>query len=189
MRLEFTVPGKPVSKNGTYERRGGKGRGLRLTDAAQDFWARVQFAAIGAVGHERCLLERNVAVVVTAHFTRPADSGASIALVKDALQGIVYVNDKVVVFEASWQGLPDRENPRTEVQVWEFDASEMTVHCQIPCGAAVDFSDQTKDARKAAVAFKHRSRLVSSARDYRGTSAWEDAHRPLPLPGRYPDGM
>jgi len=183
--ITFTVPGKPCSKNETHEPRKGKGGKVRLSDAAQDFWARVQCAAVQAIGHERCPLSRNVAVVVTSHFTRDADCGASIALVKDALQGIVYRNDKCVVFEASWKGAPDRDNPRTEVSVYQVDLTAGMVHVLIPADCAVELPSLEKMRRTG----EKPPKFVSSRRDYRGSSAWEDAHEPLPVPGRYPDGM
>jgi hypothetical protein len=189
-RLEFTVPGRPCSKNATYERRGGKGRGLRLSDAAQDFWTRVQFAAIGAIGHERCQFTRNVAIVVTSHFARDADSGASLALVKDALQRIAYPNDKCVVFEASWKGTPDPKHPRTEVRIWELDVSAMMVHVPIPSDCAIDYGERTKVSRAAALATRQKSDrfeacarlLCSSKRDFRPADPWQDGHEPTKIP-------
>jgi hypothetical protein len=178
-RYEFTVPGRPVSKNAAFTQR--KGHGVCLSDAALNFIARTQAAAVGVLGHVRCPFTRNVAIVVTSHFTRPADSGASIALVKDALQGFAYRNDAAVVFEASFQGLPDKERPRTEISVWELDGLAATVRVPIPADWAADFGQRTKASRAAALtlrqasdAFERRSRLVSSRKDYTGASAWED---------------
>ena len=38
--------------------------------------------------------------------------------------------------------------------------------------------------RKKSDDFERRAKLVSSARDYRGASAWEDAHRETPIPDK-----
>lgn len=172
-RLEFTVRGRPVSKNAAFTQRA-NGRGVCLSKAAVDFISRVQAWAIVALGSVRCPFDRNVAVVVTSHFTRKADSGASIALVKDALQGFAYRNDAVVVFEASFQGLPDKANPRTEITVWELDGQAASVRVPIPADCAADFGERTKTARAAALdlrqksdAFEARSRVKSSAKSYR----------------------
>jgi hypothetical protein len=180
-RLEFTVPGRPCSKNAAFTQR--KGKGVCLSALAQDFWARVQCAAVQALGHERCLFDRNVSIVVTSHFTRGADSGASIALVKDALQGLVYHNDAIVVFEASFKGLPDKSHPRTEISVWELDGKAASVRIPIPAHWAANFGERTIAARVAALdlrqksdAFEARFHMRPSARSYRTPEAdpWAD---------------
>jgi len=48
-------------------------------------------------------------------------------------------------------------------------------------GRKVQTVDNTRDALSA-IGFAVPTR-------YGGSSAWEDAHEPLPIPGRYPDGM
>jgi hypothetical protein len=188
-RLEFTVPGRPCSKNNAFAQR--KGHGVRLSDAARDFIGRVHFAAIGAIGHERCPFSRNVAIVVTSHFPRDADSGASIALVKDALQGIVYRNDRCVVFEASWKGNPRPDDPFTSIAVWELDAADCRVRIPVPVDCALDTSARTKasratalEVRKASAAFDTRRGLRSSRRDYRTPEAdpWADIGSTTKIP-------
>jgi hypothetical protein len=193
-RFDIMVPGRPVSKNGMYVRRAlGRGRGLRFSDAARDFFKRVQNAAVWVLGHERCPLDRNVAIVVTSHFTRPADSGASLALVKDALQGLIYANDSCVVLEASWQGNPRPADPFTLISIWELDPADCRVRLPIPPDCAFAPGQHTRtwpssaadlETRKGSDVFERRARLVSSKRDHRA-DAWEDGHEPT----RIPDGF
>lgn len=131
--LEFTVPGRPISLNGTYERRAlGRGKGLRRTKEAEDFHARIQFAAMGALGHVRCPFTRDVVITVVPHFTRNADAGAVSKLVQDALEGLAYDNDRCVRFAGAWKGTVDAENPRTEVTIWEMSRQSQTLKVPIP---------------------------------------------------------
>jgi hypothetical protein len=180
-RLKFTVPGKPCSKNAAYGPRAGNGRGIRLTPEARDFQQRVKAAASLAMGHEQSgrLFDGATAIEVASYFTRRADSGAATALIKDALEGTAYENDRIVVCEVSWQCPPDRDRPRTEVTLWELPTtgeirlrspgdprSRPATNQERSIIAAEDAQNRAFDARKA--------RLVSSRKDYTGTSAWED---------------
>jgi hypothetical protein len=126
--LHFTVPGRPVSLNGTYERRSFAqgGGGLRLTDAAQDYFARIQSAAVQALGHVRCPFTAGIVIVAQAWFTRDADAGAVGKLVQDALQSLVYRNDREVAFAGGWKGGIDPEHPRTEVLVRQITDEEVS---------------------------------------------------------------
>ena len=170
--LHFVVPGKPVSLNATYERRVGRGAGgLRRSKAAEDYHARIQTAAVTALGHERCPFKRAILIETLPHFTKDADAGAVSKLVQDALQGIAYRNDRDVFLEIPWKGAIDPENPNTEVWVREITAEEENsriIALRIPASAILDVEHPAQKmilgpARKGT---RRRARLVSSARRY-----------------------
>jgi hypothetical protein len=163
--LRFVVPGRPVSGNDTYERRSLRygGKGLRRSDAAQDYFARVQAAAVGALGHERCIFTKRVMIETTPHFTRDADAGAVSKLVQDALQGLAYQNDRVVLVAVPWKGEIDSQNPRTEVVVRELTEDETRVILEVPLSVAKPGATEKPRKRKRVGLA---ARLVSSARRY-----------------------
>jgi hypothetical protein len=169
-KLYFVVPGRPVSLNATYEQRRGSG-GLRRSKAAEDYYARVQTAAVMALGHKSCRFTRAIIVETVPHFTRDADAGAVSKLVQDALQGIAYRNDRGVILAVPWKGEADPENPRTEVWVRELTEAEEhshTVILEVPVSVMLAREYPTPDmilepARKGK---GKRARIVSSARRY-----------------------
>jgi Holliday junction resolvase RusA-like endonuclease len=121
--VAFTVHGRPCSINATYERRAYQhgGGGLRRSDAAEDYYQRIQAAAVGAFGHVRCpFAPGRIVLEIQPFFTRDSDAGAVGKLVQDALQKIAYVNDREVAVLVDWKGGVDKERPRTEVHVSEL---------------------------------------------------------------------
>ena len=142
----LTVPGRPVSLNGTYMRRHGKGKGLMLTPEARAFKTRVQYEASKI--RPRLLFDEghDVAVVVTAYFTRQADSGACTKLIKDAFEGILYTNDRCVVFEASWRGDPDPKNPRTEIGIRTLPRNQQSIMIHRPGPGPCESKSAWEDA-------------------------------------------
>ena len=124
--LSFTVPGRPVGINATYERRSMArgGKGFRLTDEARAYFERVQAEAIRALGPVRRPFTDHILVITQAWFTRDADAGAVGKLVQDALQDIAYGNDRRAVCSIGWKGGCDPDNPRTEVTVRQITAEE-----------------------------------------------------------------
>lgn len=168
--LHFVVPGRPVSLNATYEQRRGSG-GLRRSKAAEDYYARVQTAAVVALGHVRCPFTHAIMIETVPHFTRDADAGAVSKLVQDALEGLAYRNDRDVILPVPWKGAADPENPRTEVWVRELTAEEEssnTIVLEMPVSLILARKYPTPDmilgpTRKGK---GKRARIVSSARRY-----------------------
>lgn len=98
--LSFVVHGKPVGVNQAYGR--GKlhvsGKGLYMRSEGRDYKERVRAAAILAVAEQGWLSPKdaqNVGVSITSWNTKH-DVGAPEKLTCDALEGIIYLNDRVV---------------------------------------------------------------------------------------------
>lgn len=111
------VPGKPLSENAT-KRPAIRGRRAVIlkTDEAEDWTARARFAA-GVVMRGREKLTGDLAITVTAYWPRRnADSDGPLKPAKDALQGIVYANDRVIS-EDHTRRRYDPDHPRTEIEV------------------------------------------------------------------------
>lgn len=114
----FTVPGQPRPKE---RPRFGKGRGY-TTQATRDAEARVASSFRDNLG-VRHTIERPVTadLQVVARFYRKnavsADTDNMYKLMTDALNGIAWVDDKQIKSIRADQEI-DRDNPRTEVEIW-----------------------------------------------------------------------
>jgi Holliday junction resolvase RusA-like endonuclease len=120
--ISFVVPGKPLSINRAYRvaRFGGRG-GLRKSEEAEDFQYRVKVAAKKAM-RGRAMLTGDLVLRLVAYWPRRgADSDAPTKLTKDALQGIVYENDRIVIEDQSRRGY-DPERPRVEITLTADEA-------------------------------------------------------------------
>lgn len=111
------VPGKPLSVNRATRAVLVRGRSMALKSAeAREFLVRAQVAARQAM-RGRAPLDGDLELSVVAYWPRRgADSDAALKPVKDALQGIVYANDRLVCQDHSRRE-HDPVNPRTEVTV------------------------------------------------------------------------
>lgn len=165
--VSFTVSGPPVGVNRTYERRSmwRGGRGMKLTVAALDYRARVQLAAVLAMGYERCTFARPL-LTVCGFFTRGADCDALAKPVQDALSGIAYDDDRRVFCAINWDPGIDRSNPRTEIWIREVTDEDLQrgdlSPLPIPAGAGGVALPAGGPRRK-----EHSSpRLVSSVRRF-----------------------
>lgn len=99
MTLEFTVR-EPISINRAYMRRGGnwRGKGLCLTQVGRDFKERVKIA--GLLARQQSMWPTNlweVGLVEVAFdlFDVRMDTDGPRKMIKDALEGVLYVNDRI----------------------------------------------------------------------------------------------
>jgi Holliday junction resolvase RusA-like endonuclease len=120
MTLTFTVPRKPVSTNQMYVRRSLKngGKGLMLSKNALDFKDAVHIAAWFASkveGWPKIGRVKRVSLSITVWNTRH-DCSAAEKLVADALEGVLYVNDKAAAPRLNAIGR-DAGEPRVEITV------------------------------------------------------------------------
>jgi len=115
--LTITVPGKPLSINRAYKvsRFGSRG-GLRKSDEALDYQWRVKVAAKKAMRGREMLTGDLVLRLVAYWPRRNADSDSPVKLTKDALQGIVFKNDRIVIEDQSRRA-HDPELPRVEITI------------------------------------------------------------------------
>jgi len=121
--IVYTVPGRPKSwqrrapmrkKNGELVFVSRRSRGDEAAKAAHQLAANV--AMRGKRGHD---MSGTWAIEVTAYYpdNRTGDVDRIAGLPLDALQGIVYEQDRQVVSLAVHRHV-DAERPRTEVRVW-----------------------------------------------------------------------
>lgn len=121
----FTIPGKAIGKNAAYlrlrsdlEGARGRRRGLILTQAGRDFKERI--GQIGLcmrpVSWPRNLFVPKRVRVTVAMFGSRHDAGACTQLVKDALEGVYYANDRIVEHGPEAPADP-RSEPRVEITV------------------------------------------------------------------------
>lgn len=114
MQWSFTVPGRPVTwqRSGVHE-------GKRLTQKEQKVAkAAIAWAATAARPKGRWPMDVVYAIEVIGYWPdrRFGDVDRLVSLVMDALQGIVYKEDRQVRVQTSSMRY-DRSNPRTEVLV------------------------------------------------------------------------
>lgn len=114
--IAFTVNAKPVSTNASYRR--GRGRRLYKTPEAEAFWGHLQAAARRAMRGARPMEGHLSARVQFTFDSERPDLDGPIKPTLDALQGIVYGNDRQIRTLLVERSL-DRERPRVEVSVWE----------------------------------------------------------------------
>ncbi len=115
--VHFVAEGRPISTNATYRR--GKGRRLYKTPEATAWWARVQLAAKIAM-RRRKSLEGSLAVTLRFYFPNGrSDVDGGIKPVLDAMQGLVYGNDRAVR-RLAVDAYVDPERPRVEVEAVEI---------------------------------------------------------------------
>ena len=121
----FVVPGKAVGKNAAYLRlrndlkTARRARGLLLSQAGRDFKDRVK-----RIGHANRppwwpkdpLQPKRVRVTVRMFGSRH-DAGACTQLVKDALEGVYYDNDRIVEHGAESPADPKGTPARVEIDV------------------------------------------------------------------------
>lgn len=120
--VRVVIPGKPLSVNAATRsviRAKGSRRYSRVLKTAEGeaFLARAQLAARKAMGGRPPLTGDLVLRVIAYWPRRNADSDAALKPTKDALQGIVYANDRTIVEDRSRRG-HDLQRPRVEVWVW-----------------------------------------------------------------------
>ncbi len=116
--IRFIVPGRPVGVNATYERRGGRGRGLKLTAEAEGYRQRVQVYAVQALrGRRRPIFAGAVEVQLGMFFANDrADVDSCTKPLLDALEGFVY-DDDVQVHRLLVEKTIDPLRPRVEIAV------------------------------------------------------------------------
>jgi hypothetical protein len=115
--VKITVPGKPLSVNAAYRVvKLGPRSGLAKTSEANAYQGRVRMAAVLAM-LGRPPMTGDLVFEITAYWPRRnADSDAATKLTKDALQGVVYANDRIVRRDVS-ERAHDAVNPRVEITV------------------------------------------------------------------------
>jgi Holliday junction resolvase RusA-like endonuclease len=174
VNIRFEVPVKPIGVNKTYRVvRLGKRAGLTKTREVRDYQAAVQIFALEAMRSARPYA-RPVEVLLRFVFrTSRSDIDGPVKSTLDAMNGIVYLDDAQIQ-RLEVLRCTDRERTRVEICVrhWTSPAQEFS-----PVFPAAELA-----LRKASSDFERRAQLVSSARDYRGSSAWEDAHQETPIP-------
>jgi Holliday junction resolvase RusA-like endonuclease len=115
--ISVVVEGKPLSVNAAYRVvRLGRRAGLAKSSEAKTYQARVQLAARRAMRGSKMLSGDLVFTIVAYWPRRNADSDAAVKLTKDALQGIVYENDRIVRRDES-ERAHDAARPRVEITV------------------------------------------------------------------------
>lgn len=116
--VRVVIPGKPLSVNAATRSVIVRGRPMALKSVeAREFLARAQLAARQAMAGRPPLTGDLVLRVIAYWPRRNADSDAALKPAKDALQGIVYANDRSIVEDRCRRG-HDPERPRVEVWVW-----------------------------------------------------------------------
>jgi Holliday junction resolvase RusA-like endonuclease len=118
--VTFSVYGKPLSTNQAYRVvKLGPRSGLAKTAEARAYQGRVRTAAVVAMlGREP--MTGDLQFEVVAYWPRRnADSDAATKLTKDALQGVVYANDRIVRRDIS-ERAHDPECPRVEITVRQY---------------------------------------------------------------------
>lgn len=116
MRLQFTIPGRPVT--GNHARRLGRGR-IRLTEEARDFRERVKQHVFVAVRMADWLMPPYVRMDVTLWNIRQ-DRDNALKELQDALQGLAYPNDSRIL--DGWTAKrKDRGEQRIEVCIEPVD--------------------------------------------------------------------
>lgn len=110
--VQFTILGEPASKANQRRlvRNGGVPRFIKSAKA-------IAYAEAFAMQCPRLnpLLDGDLAVHITIYYaSRRPDLDESVIL--DAMQGLIYVNDRQVKAKHVYWGL-DRENPRAEIRV------------------------------------------------------------------------
>lgn len=123
--LSIFVPRKPVSVNQAYcrakfsaSRGAGGGKGLVLTKAGREFKDAVRSHALAAKlrqGWPPPERVREVALTITTFNTRH-DADSAVKLTADALQGVIYPNDRVVSRITAQKG-SDAGKARVEICV------------------------------------------------------------------------
>ena len=115
--ISFTVEGKPCSVNAAYRVvRLGNRSGLAKSPEARVYQRRVALAARRAM-RGREMLDGDLQLTLVCYWPRRnADSDGPTKLTKDALQGIVYLNDRIVVEDRSRRA-HDPLRPRVEIEV------------------------------------------------------------------------
>lgn len=118
--VRIVVEGKPLSVNAAYRIvRFGKRAGMAKSPEAVAYQARVKLAARRAM-RGRAMLDGDLVLEVVAYWPRRnADSDAATKLTKDALQGSVYANDRIVRRDTSERD-HDPLRPRVEILVRSY---------------------------------------------------------------------
>lgn len=115
--VRIVVEGKPLSVNAAYRVvRIGTRATIAKSAEAKDYQRRVQLEARRAM-RGRVMLAGDLVFSIVAYWPRRnADSDAATKLTKDALQGVVYENDRIVVEDRSRKA-HDPLRPRVEILV------------------------------------------------------------------------
>lgn len=126
MRLHFVIPRRPISVNQAYARAGfsgkrgaGGGKGLVLTSVGRDYKDAVRSHAIVAAktqGWPDPEAVTRVSVEIITWNTRH-DADAACKLTIDSMQGVVFVNDRVVRAIRASKDSDESKKPRVEVIV------------------------------------------------------------------------
>jgi hypothetical protein len=123
--VRFTVPGKAVGKNAAYLRlredvvtNGGRHMGLILTTAGRNYKALVHTYGLLARNQSdwprNSWIPKSVRITVAMYGTRH-DAGAATQLIKDALEGVYYQNDRIVSHGPEEPSVRDGSSPRVDV--------------------------------------------------------------------------
>ena len=125
MRVEFSVDGKAISTNATYLR--SANRRLRKSDEAIAWQTKIKYAARRAMHGKRPLSGSVECSLLIAFPTQRNDIDGPIKGILDALQGIVYANDRQVrrlVVECyaltQGEGVEGRAVPGVDISVEEM---------------------------------------------------------------------
>ena len=132
--ITFTCPGKQVSTNAAYRKRG-RGYGMFLTPEAK-LWTHRMVLAARLARRGAGAISGDVDVTIVYHFdSRRPDADGPTKLVLDVLEeaGIV-VNDRQVRRYQVRKEL-DKDQPRTEVTVRAFNQVELVATPEQLCNA------------------------------------------------------
>ncbi len=132
MIVSFSVPGSPVGKNACYlplkkTALGQTGRryNLILSQAGRDYKLKVRLYALRALRAsdwpQDCYLPKRVRLTTQQYGTRH-DAGASFNLIKDALEGVYFYNDRCVSNGPEDPSIRDGSAPRVEITVELLEA-------------------------------------------------------------------
>ncbi len=127
MVVAFTVPGAVCGKNQTYIRlrkeiltRSGRRMGLILSSKGREYKRLVnllgRYARDESAWPRNPLIPKKVCLTVQAYGTRH-DAGAATQLIKDALQGVFYADDKIVSQGAEEPSIRNGSAPHVDVTV------------------------------------------------------------------------
>jgi Holliday junction resolvase RusA-like endonuclease len=196
--LEIVVPWKPARANELYGR--AKDGHIYKKDKARWFQEAIVAYALRAKRKARWLMLRGpVDVAITLYLgSARQDADSPVKTILDALQNPrpgrpgagIYLDD-LQVCDYLVSRKVDPENPRTLIVVGQHGwvglrgpETAPVTQCSNSAPTPRTKADRAAlaEVRKKSADFERRARLVSSRRDYTGSSAWEDGHRETPTP-------
>lgn len=114
--IKFTVSGNPLSMNHAYPT--GKDGRRHLSAAAKSYKEDIGWIAKGKMMNKSSFI--NVMIKIDFYFkNNMTDTNNCIKLILDAMEGIVYVNDRQIVEEHYFRKF-DKKNPRFEIIIEEY---------------------------------------------------------------------